>query len=74
MDANKLSKIIGNSVVFKRNEVVSLLNKNGVTIDAENYNSQQLIDAVISGLSTSQSFIVDFEKFVVRICCVMLNQ
>jgi hypothetical protein len=64
MDANKLSKIIGNSVVFKRNEVVSLLNKNGVTIDAENYNSQQLIDAVISGLSTSQSFIVDFEKII----------
>ena len=64
MDANKLSKIIGNSVVFNRNEVISMLNKNGVTIDAENYNSQQLIDAVIIGLSTSQSFIVDFEKFV----------
>ena len=73
MDANKLSKIIGNSVVFKRNEVVSLLNKNGVTIDAENYNSQQLIDAVISGLSTSQSFIVDFEKFVVNNENALLN-
>lgn len=64
MDSNKLSKTIGNSVVFNRKEVALLLNKNGVTIDAENYDSQQLIDAVISGLSTSQSFIVDFEKFI----------
>jgi hypothetical protein len=64
MDANKLSKIIGNSVVFNRNEVVSMLNRNGVTIDAEKYNSQQLIDAVITGLSDSKSFILDFEKFV----------
>jgi hypothetical protein len=73
MDANKLSKIIGNSVVFNRNEVISMLNRNGVTIDAENYNSQQLIDAVISGLSNSQSFIVDFEKFVVNNENALLN-
>jgi hypothetical protein len=64
MDANKLSKIIGNSVVFNRNEVASMLNKNGVTIDAEKYNSQQLIDSVISGLNSSQSFAKDYFSLV----------
>lgn len=66
MDANKLSKIIGNYVVFYPKQVALLLNKNGVTIDAENYNSEQLIDAVITGFSSSSSFTSDFENFVIN--------
>ena len=64
MDANKLSKIIGNYVVFYPKQVALLLNKNGVTIDAENYNSEQLVSATIDGLVTSPSFLKEFSDFV----------
>lgn len=63
-NVNKLSEIIGNSVVFYRPQIVDMLNKNGVTINAETYNTEMLVDAVVNGLSTSQSFVKDFEKLV----------
>ena len=66
MDANKLSKIIGNSVVFNRNQVVSMLNRNGVTIDAQNYDSNELVSATIDGLVSSPSFAKEFSDFVER--------
>lgn len=66
MDLNKLSKTIGNSVVFNRKEVASMLNKNGVTINAETFGSDKLIDAVIVGLSSSPSFASDYEFFITK--------
>ena len=66
MDLNKLSKTIGNSVVFNRKEVASMLNKNGVTINAETFGSDKLIDAVILGLSSSPSFASDYEFFITK--------
>lgn len=51
-----LSEVIGNSVVFNRDKVSEMLNSNGVTIDAETYNTEQLIDAVVTGLSSSPAF------------------
>jgi hypothetical protein len=43
-----------------------LLNKNGVTIDAENYNSEQLVECNIDGLVSSPSFLKDFSDFIER--------
>jgi hypothetical protein len=51
-----LSKVIGNSVVFNSDKVSEMLNSNGVTVDAETYNTEQLIDAVVNGLSSSPAF------------------
>lgn len=65
MDAlNSTTKIVGVTVAFFPKEVAMLLNKNGVTIDAENYNSQQLVDATIDGLVSSPSFLKEFSNFV----------
>ncbi len=58
------TKIVGVTVAFFPKEVALMLNKNGVTIDAENYNSQQLVDATIDGLVSSPSFLKDFSNFV----------
>ena len=58
------AKIVGVTVALFPKEVASLLNKNGVTIDAENYNSQQLVDATIDGLVSSPSFLKEFSDFV----------
>jgi hypothetical protein len=64
MDSNKLSKIIGNAVVFNPKTIATMLNKNGVTINAESLNTKELIDAVVAGLANSISFSSDFESFV----------
>ncbi len=65
MDAvDATTKIVGFTVAFFPKEVALMLNKNGVTIDAENYNSQQLVDATIDGLVSSPSFLKDFSNFV----------
>ncbi len=67
MDAlNSTTKIVGVTVAFFPKEVAMLLNKNGVTIDAENYNSQQLVDATIDGLVDSPSFLKDFSDLIER--------
>ena len=58
------TKIVGFTVAFFPKEVALMLNKNGVTIDAENYNSQQLVDATIDGLVSSPSFLKEFSNFV----------
>lgn len=63
MNDNELSKIIGNAVVFNPKTIATMLNKNGVTINAESLNTNQLIDAVVSGLANSASFTSDFESF-----------
>jgi hypothetical protein len=65
MDAvDATTKIVGFTVAFFPKEVALMLNKNGVTIDAENYNSQQLVDATIDGLVSSPSFLKEFSNFV----------
>lgn len=58
------TKIVGVTVAFFPTEVATLLNKNGVTIDAENLNSEQLVSATIDGLVSSPSFLKDFSDFV----------
>jgi hypothetical protein len=60
------SQIVGITVAFFPNEVAMMLNKNGVTIDAENYDSEQLVNATIDGLVSSPSFAKEFSDFVER--------
>ena len=60
------AKIVGITVAFFPNEVAMMLNKNGVTIDAENYDSEQLVNATIDGLVSSPSFAREFSDFVER--------
>lgn len=60
------SEIVGVTVAFFPKDVANMLNKNGVTIDAENYNSEQLVNATIDGLVSSPSFLKEFSDFVER--------
>jgi hypothetical protein len=55
-----LSKLVGNAVAFFPEDIALLLNTNGVTIDAQNYNTEQLVSAVIDGLYSSESFKIAF--------------
>jgi hypothetical protein len=58
------SEIVGVTVAFFPKQVAEMLNKNGVTIDAENYDSEQLVSATIDGLVSSPSFLKEFSDFV----------
>jgi hypothetical protein len=60
------SEIVGVTVAFFPKDIAMLLNKNGVTIDAETYNSEQLVNATIDGLVSSPSFLKEFSDFVER--------
>jgi UDP-glucose 6-dehydrogenase len=60
------SEIVGVTVAFFPKQVAVMLNKNGVTVDAENYNSEQLVSATIDGLVSSPSFLKEFSDFVER--------
>jgi hypothetical protein len=63
---NATTKIVGITVAFFPKEVAMLLNKNGVTIDAQNYTSEQLVSATIDGLVDSPSFLKDFSDLIER--------
>ncbi len=60
------SEIVGVTVAFFPKQVAEMLNKNGVTIDAENYDSEQLVNATIDGLVSSPTFLKEFSDFVER--------
>lgn len=60
------AKIVGITVAFFPQEVANMLDKNGVTIDAQNYNSDELVSATIDGLVSSPSFAKEFSDFVER--------
>lgn len=60
------SEIVGVTVAFFPKQVAEMLNKNGVTIDAENYNSDELVNATIDGLVSSPTFLKEFSDFVER--------
>jgi len=59
-----LAVIIGRTVALFPNQVANLLTLNGVVVDASNYNTSQLVTAVVNGLTSSESFKVDFANFV----------
>lgn len=59
-----IAKAVGLSVGLFPSEVASLLNDNGVVLDAQNLNSDQLVDAVYTGLHTSSSFNTQWVEFL----------
>ena len=59
-----LAIIIGRTVALFPNEVSNLLTLNGVAVDSSNYNTSELVNAVVNGLTSSESFKVDFANFV----------
>lgn len=61
-----IGKIAGITVAFFPQEVADMLDKNGVTIDAQNYDSNELVSATIDGLVSSPSFAKEFSDFVER--------
>lgn len=61
-----IGKIVGITVAFFPKEVANMLDKNGVTIDAQNYDSDELVSATIDGLVSSPSFAKEFSDFVER--------
>ena len=65
MDNTKLLAIvIGRTVAIFPNEIKAMLIKNAIVVDAENLNTSQLVDAVIDGLMSSESFRNDFGLFI----------
>ena len=60
------AKIVGATVAYFPKQVAMLLDKNGVTTDAQSYNSKELIDATFYGFKSSPSFLKDFSDFVER--------
>jgi hypothetical protein len=61
---NVISKAIGNSVVFLRPEVVSMLNENKITENAEKMDSEQLINSVIVGIKGSEKFRNEYDVLI----------
>jgi hypothetical protein len=58
------SIIIGKTVALFSINIKEMLTKNGIVLDANLYNTEQLIDAVFTGLDSSPSFLKDFSDFV----------
>jgi len=52
--------VIGTAVGRYPMEIANLLNSTGVTIDAQNFNSDELINAVFSGLVNNAKFNSEF--------------
>jgi hypothetical protein len=61
-----IGKIVGITIAYFPKEIANMLDKNGVTIDAQNYNSDELVSATIDGLVSSPNFSKEFSDFVER--------
>lgn len=61
-----MGKIVGATVVYFPKEVAMMLNKNGVTTNAESLDTKALIDATFYGLKSSPNFFKEFSDFVER--------
>lgn len=65
MEKSKLlAYVIGRTVAIYPNQIKAMLLKNAVVVDAENYDTTQLVDAVADGLISSESFRSDFDLFI----------
>jgi hypothetical protein len=60
MNEQKISTLVGGMVGLFPLEIQSLLTKNGVVVDADNLNLDELVSATFSGLDKSVSFRQDF--------------
>lgn len=60
MNEQKISTLVGGMVGLFPFEIQSLLTKNGVVVDADNLNLDELVSATFSGLDKSVSFRQDF--------------
>lgn len=60
MNEQKISTLVGAMVGLFPFEIQSLLTKNGVVIDSNNLNLDELVSATFSGLDKSMSFRQDF--------------
>ena len=60
MNEQKISTLVGGMVGLFPFEIQSLLTKNGVVVDADNLNLDELVSATFSGLDKSMSFRQDF--------------
>jgi hypothetical protein len=60
MNEQKISTLVGGMVGLFPLEIQSLLTKNGVVVDADNLNLDELVSATLSGLDKSVSFRQDF--------------
>jgi len=59
-----IAKAVGVSVGKFPNEIAKMLIQTGVSLDAESYNIDQLVDSVFSGLHTSPKFNASFLSFL----------
>jgi hypothetical protein len=62
MNSNQLIKSVGITIGLFPIEIQSLLTKNGVVVDANNLNLDELVDATFNGLDKSISFRNDFNN------------
>ena len=59
-----ISRIVGATIAFFPQQVAEMLDRNGITINAKTYNSEQLINATLTGLQNSPKFTKEFSDFV----------
>lgn len=59
-----IARAVGTAVGLFPKEMIDLLTSNKIVIDAENYDTNQLVDAVFTGLHSSQKFNSDFSNFL----------
>jgi metal-dependent amidase/aminoacylase/carboxypeptidase family protein len=59
-----ISALIGKTIGLYPTEVALLLTKNGVVIDADTFDIDQLISATFSGVNTNKSFKKDLIDFI----------
>ena len=59
-----ISAIIGKTIGLYPTEVAYLLTKNGVVIDADTFNTDQLISATFNGFNSNPTFKEELASFV----------
>lgn len=60
----KVSVVIGKTIGMYPKEVINLLTKNGVVVDADSLDLDQLILATFSGVNTNKTFKNELGKFI----------
>lgn len=60
----QIASLVGKTIGLYPDQVATMLNKNGVVLDAKTYSIDQLSNAVFSGLKNSKEFGLDFINFM----------
>jgi hypothetical protein len=60
MENNNIVKLISYVIVYDKKDLIDMLNKNGVVVNADNLTTNELTKATLDGLTSSKKFNDDF--------------